>query len=127
MARLSRAERIEQKCAEMREQQRLLREAQRAGAVVLREAKRAAKQTGVVVDRERSAGVPRVVGFTWGKPIPRRTIAEMRRAWSANRRKNDAPKPRCKCGECPECARRKKHTEYVRNRRAGRAMEGTAE
>jgi hypothetical protein len=119
VARLSRAERIEQACAEMREKQRLLRDGGRAAAVASRP-----KQTGTPL-------AP-FVGFTWGRPIQRRTKAQVRRAQAAHRREKQAgaealPKPRCKCGECAACARRARHTETVRNWRAQRAKEGIAE
>lgn len=75
--------RLEDKCAWMREQQRLKQEAAKAGAVAQREARR----TGAVTVKPAPAQkTPAVVGYTWGKPLPRRTRDEMKRAWRKHKR-----------------------------------------
>jgi hypothetical protein len=122
----SKEERLEERFAEMRELQRLKRESAAAGAVSVREQKRHAKQAeraGAAIVPEPAAERP--VGFTWGKPLPRRSRDELKRIRRNYRRKKHPPKPKagpkCGCGDCPECARRKRHTEYVRKRRAEKA------
>ena len=124
----SREERLEQACAEMRERQRLKRESAAAGAVSVREQKRHAKQAeraGAAIVPVAEPAAERPVGFTWGKPLPRRSRDELKRIRRNYRRKKHPPKPKagpkCGCGDCPECARRKRHTEYVRKRRAEKA------
>ena len=113
----------------MRERQRLKKEAEKAGAVARRASSPAGRQGRKVSDPERGAvAVPAVsetVGFTWGKPLPRRTKTELRQVWRKHRREKapprNPPKAGCRCGECSECARRKRHTEHVRKRRAEKA------
>ena len=115
--------------AEMREKQRAKRAAAEAGAAVIREQKRdvkkAKKAGAAVVAVLPSVVAPvvteRAVGFTWGKPLPKRSRKDLKVIRLRHRRKKHPPKPKsppkCKCGECAECARRKRHTEYMRIRR----------
>lgn len=125
----------EDKFAWMREQQRLKKQrgAREQTLAVEREratrfserAERKLARLKEKADREaaREAGaVDGVAGFTWGKPLPRRTKAELKRVWRDHRRGKNPPKPRtkgCRCGNCPECAHRVAYTEYVRNKRKG--------
>lgn len=77
---------------------------------------RCAIEANAVVDQ---AGA--VTGFTWGTPLAPRTRDQVKRACAWHkRRKNDATRIKCACGDCEVCQRRARQTEKVRRWRAAK-------
>jgi hypothetical protein len=86
----------------------LEREADTAKAVVVRES--ATVETSCVV-----------IGFTWGTPLPPRTRDQVKRACAWHkRRKNDATRVKCACGECEVCRLRARNAKNLRRWRAAK-------
>jgi hypothetical protein len=103
-----------------REQERA--KARAAAELVRAEAKQVRQRMNLATEAKAvvsdSAGI---VGFTWGTPLLPRTRDQVKRACAWHkRRKNDATRVRCACGECPACRLRAKQTEKVRRWRAAK-------
>jgi len=76
-------------CAAMRAEQDRKREAARAWAIGARQA----REAGAIVERPKSGSeaAPQIIGYTWGKPLPPRSQAQIKRA-RANRLPRGAAK-----------------------------------
>lgn len=89
-----------------REKAKASAELVRAEAKQTRQRMRLAIEAKAVVDD--SAGI---AGFAWGTPLPPRTRDQVKRACAWHkRRKNDATRVRCSCGECEACRLRARNT-----------------
>lgn len=99
-----------------RAKEKAAKELARVEAQLNRHSIRRAIEANAVVDQ---AGA--VTGFTWGTPLAPRTRDQVKRAYAWHkRRKNDARRVKCACGECAVCQRRARQTEKVRRWRAAK-------